>query len=269
MSSILAYPDRTLVASLSGGSWKSALPLANLRNMLLSKVARSNDALAASTIIQANLGAAYTVRVIALCAHNCSAAATIRVRGFSDSGYTTMVTGADSGTVTLWPAGFTAADVADAPKNWTFVFTSGKSARYWKAEITDTANSSGYIELGRFWLSDGFEPATGIKWSASLGYESRDVLEESIGGVAWGEKRISRRSLTAAFSNITPAEKRVILTLQKSRGTSGELYWITNGTAAAEDMLLEAFPATLKSINPLSYPYYNNNEMPIELQEIV
>jgi hypothetical protein len=66
---------------LSGGSWQSALPLANLQDRRLGKLARSADDALTSTIIKADLGLVRAVRVVALPKHNFSTAATWRVRG--------------------------------------------------------------------------------------------------------------------------------------------------------------------------------------------
>lgn len=270
MGAIISYPDHTLAATLSGGSWSTASPLLNLINPLLGSKARTTDDAAASSTILIDLGAtARAIRCVAALAHNISSAGTIRARGYSDSGYTTLVSGADTTAVTAWPSSFTAADVSDYPKNWIYCFTTAKTARYWKIEISDTSNPDSYIELGRLWLGEAFEPAVSVVYGASLGYESRDLLEESLGGIVWGEKRTPRRTTSISFPNISNTEKQRALIMQKTLGTTGELLWVMNSAAAATDMLLEAFPATVRAASPLSYPYYNNNEMPLELQEIV
>jgi hypothetical protein len=267
-NAIISYPDRTLAAGLSGGSWQPTAPLSNLQDPLLSHVARSADATAAASIILADLGVVYPIRALSLCAHNLSVAATIRVSGYSDSGYTALVT--DTGIVPAWPAGFTAQQVADYPKTWTFCFAVLQSARYWKWELVDAANPAGYIEVGRCWIGEApLEPETGVSYGMSLGYQSRDVLEESLGGVTWGEKRIPRRSLVAAFNVLTPAEKRAALIMQKVLTETDEALWITDSMAIAEDMLLEAFLCFIQKPSPLTYPYFNNNEMPISIIERV
>jgi hypothetical protein len=192
----------------------------------------------------------------------------IRVRGFSGASYTTMVSGADTGTINAWTAEAIAAGIANYPANWTYIFTSLKSAQYWQIELTDTANSAGYIELGRAWLGvANFEPEIGVSYGMGLGYESRDVIEGSLGGVPWGEKRTPRRYLTATFESLTAAEKRQALIQQKTLTTTDEALRITNGLATAEDMLLEAFPCFLKQLSPLNYPYFGNNDMGIEIVE--
>ena len=111
------------------------------------------------------------------------------------------------------------------PKHWTYVFSSSKTARYWLIEITDTANPAGYIELGRCWLGGAtFSPALGVSYGMELGFESLDVTDESLGGIIWGEKRASRRSLTASFGTLTAIEKRAALILQKVLSETGEAF---------------------------------------------
>lgn len=65
---------------LSGGSWLTALPLSNLQNRELAKVARSSNDDLTSTIIKADLGVARAVRVVAGVKHNLSSAAKVRGR---------------------------------------------------------------------------------------------------------------------------------------------------------------------------------------------
>jgi len=269
-NTLISYPDRTLAAQLSGGSWQVGAGLINLQNPLLSAVARSTSAAAASSIVQVDLGSALPIQAISLCGHNLTTAATVQARGYSNSTYTTLVAGADSGSVLAWPAGFTDQDVLDHPKNWTYCFSSSKTARYWKIEITDTANPDGYIELGRLWIGEGtFNPALGISYGLSLGYESRDVITESLGGVPWGEKRTPRRSLIATFNTLTAAEKRKALIMQKVLTETSEALFVTDLAADPEDMLLESFPCFLAKPSPLQYPYFSNTVLPIQVIERV
>lgn len=80
---IFGFPNHGDVATLSGGSWQGALPLANLQDRRSSRIARSVDALRASTQLDADLGSdGRAVRVAALpwCT-NLTRAALWRIRG--------------------------------------------------------------------------------------------------------------------------------------------------------------------------------------------
>ena len=270
MGALISYPDRTLAANLSGGAWQPTAPLSNLKDDILSHVARTTNALANSSIILIDLGSVLEIRVASLCKHNISLTGTVRVRGYSDNSYTDIMATVDTGVISAWPDGLTAQNVADYPHNWTYAFATPAAARYWKVEIIDTTNPAGYLELGRCWLGEAaFEPEVGISNGSSLGYESRDVIVESLGGAIYGDKRIPRRVQVATFSFLSPVEKRKALIMQKVLTTTDEAFWIENTDSIAEDMLLESFPCYFRKASPLTYPYLNNNEMPIEVVEKV
>jgi len=63
-------------AALSGGAWQAALPLANVKDTLISKVARSTNVNLASTQLLVDLGdTAPIYDTVALVNHNLSASA--------------------------------------------------------------------------------------------------------------------------------------------------------------------------------------------------
>ena len=269
MGAILSYPDRTLAASLSGGSWSSSYPLANLQNGQMGVKARTTNTISTSSIILVDIGAtARTIQCLAVLSHNISFSGTILARGYSDAGYTTLVTGANTGTQYAYPQTLTAEKAAQYPNHWIYALPAGVTARYWKIEIIDTGNGYGYIELGRVWIGEAtLAPVTTINKGFSLVYESREITGESLGGAIWGDGRPPRRVMPVTWGYLTPAEKRTAIIMQKTLGKTGELLYITDSGAAAADMILEAFPANIRTVSPLTYPFYHNNEMPVELAE--
>lgn len=242
------------------------MPLANLQVPLMKKVARSIDVLAGSTRFVVDLGEDRLIRVVALLNHNISRTGEIRVRGYADAGLSNLRY--DTGSMGAWPGAFTDYDVAAYPHHWIRAI-SETVARYWVVEIADAANPAGYVELGRCWLSAAFEPATPIVYGAALGYESADVVDEEVGDVDWVVIRASRRRAIITFPELTAEEKRAALITQKVLGKHGELMFVMDSDQDAYDMLLQAFPARVRSASPLSYPRYNAVEMPLELKEIV
>jgi len=77
----IAYPIRSDDATLSGGGWTTAFPLANLKDRLLSRVARSTNATLANTQLAADLGANRAARLISVHNHNLTLSARYRIRG--------------------------------------------------------------------------------------------------------------------------------------------------------------------------------------------
>lgn len=77
----LAWQNRVDEGTLSGGSWNASLPLTNLQNRQVQKVARSTNATVASTQFAINLGQAQAIGVVALVVHNISVSGYYRVSG--------------------------------------------------------------------------------------------------------------------------------------------------------------------------------------------
>lgn len=81
----LAWQNRADEGSLSGGSWLTSLPLTNLQNRQVQKVARSSNANASSTRFDIDLSAPRPVGVLALVVHNISATGKLRLLGASST----------------------------------------------------------------------------------------------------------------------------------------------------------------------------------------
>jgi len=77
---LLAYGNKATGATLSGGQWESALPLNNLKNGRLGKVARSSNQGPAATQFRFDLAANYVLRALALVNHNLTTGALWRAR---------------------------------------------------------------------------------------------------------------------------------------------------------------------------------------------
>lgn len=269
-NSLICYPDRTMetTATFSGGNWSASFPLTNLQNNLLSKLARSTDATAAYTQFVVTYAAIKDCQILALLNHNITYNGTIRVRGYSDAGLTTLVH--DYGTQNVWPLTMSVDEYAVYPNNWIFPCTLA-SARYWKVEIVDTTNAAGYIQFGRFWLGPvALNPQIGFPEGSQLGYESRTILNEALDGTPWFNRTaLPRRSFVGTLPRLTAEEKRTALIMQKTLDTSGEMIFVRNNADSAQDMLLQAFPCFARKVSPLRLAYLQNSEMPVEFVELV
>jgi hypothetical protein len=83
---IYSDANETYTPALSGGSWSSDLPLTNLQDRRLSKVARSASAALANTKFEVDLGVARSVGLFAIPKHNFDLNARVRIRGSSTAG---------------------------------------------------------------------------------------------------------------------------------------------------------------------------------------
>jgi hypothetical protein len=238
--------------TLTGGSWEAALPLTNLQDRRLARVARSADALAASTTFDINLGAARPVFCLALPTHNASTAATIRVRGSSVSGsYAGGDLVYDTTTLAVIASGMTAEDMNGINVGWTHVPSAAQTARYWRFEITDTGNADGYIELGRVVVAGGWQPTYNMNYGARLGLDTDTTRSLTDGGAAVYTSRPVRRTLTFAISDLGEDEALANgFDLQRLAGTAGQMM-VVYDPADTTHMYRRAFLATLQSLSPL------------------
>lgn len=208
--------------ALSGGSWSSSLPLTNLQDRRLHVVARSADALAASTQFDVDLGVARTIGCVAIPKHTMTSSGTVRVRGYSGAGHTTNVY--DSGTVTPFPSGLDAETAAGL--NIPFVvYPSSISARYWYVELTDTGNPDGYVDVSRLVIAGAFQPTVNISYEAELGLEDATTRVVSDGGAAQFRVRPIRRTLAGVLDEMPESEAFASWwRMQKQLGISGQVF---------------------------------------------
>lgn len=77
----LAWQNRADEGTLSGGTWLTSLPLTNMQNRQVQKVARSNGVTNAATQFAIDLGSARAIGVLGLVVHNMSVSAKVRITG--------------------------------------------------------------------------------------------------------------------------------------------------------------------------------------------
>lgn len=252
--------------TLSGGSWSVALPLTNLQDRRLQKVARSTNALAASTLFEVDLGVARAVRVLALPVHNLGFTATIRVRGGSVAGMGSGVLH-DSGTVNVYAAGLNAENTQGMNVGWTYALPSDVTARYWRFEIVDTGNPAGYIDIGRLIVAAGWQPTYNVAIGADVSLETGTVRTETDAFSAVFTERKQRRTARFSIKNLAESEAYgSAFDLQRIAGTSGQLHFVFN----PDDTTLmhrRSFLATLRRLTGVQYPYATLTEVPFELVE--
>jgi hypothetical protein len=274
--------NRSDAAALSGGSWLGGSPLTNLQQTLLSRVARSADVLATSTRIDIDYTVSTTiVRLVALARHNCTLDATYRITAGTTSGASNVY---DSGTLAVWPAIYdsldleweddnfwtgqaTTADIDGYPISLVHDCLANVQARYWRIQITDTANPAGYIDLARLWMGPIWQPTRNFSYGAQLAWESRSVSEYSLGGVLYNEPRTPARVYRFALSRLTDAEAYgQILDMQRRIGTAGELWVVPNADDTSRRFKRD-FLARIRKFDPITQGLARMQETSFEMEE--
>jgi hypothetical protein len=282
---LLGTLNRIDATTLTGGSWMGSLPLSNIKDRRLSRLARSTNALAASTMFDLDLGAPRSVGVIALVAHNLSVTATVRVLGDDASDFATPVY--DSGAVAVWPAGVipqslleweddnfwlgTVSQEALAGFKTPFIVlpASAQTLRYWRVSITDTSNPDGYVQIGRVYIGSAWQPDFDRSYGASLGYDDVSQVEESLSGEEFYDVRRKRRihRFELGWLSQTEALDRV-LDMQRLQGTTGEILIVPNVTDTTNRSKV-SFLGRLKSLDPVPQHLSQYWSSQFEIQEIL
>ncbi len=253
--------------ALSGGSWQAANPLTNLQDARLDVVARSSDALAASTQFDVDLGVARAIRVIALPYHTISSAGTIRIRGYAGAGHTSLVY--DSGTNNVWESGLTVENTAGMNIGYTIVPTADQTARYWLIEITDTGNAAGYVDVGRLILAAGWQPSVNLSIGAKLPLVTKTDMEDTDGGATTFTTRPVRRQTAFEIKYLQEAEALdSAYTMQRIAGASGQIMWVQSPTTTTQMHNL-AYLATLEELNGIEYPFSLYQSVAFRLREVL
>lgn len=256
MATVIGHSNQIDLATLSGGTWNAAYPLASLKTRYLAQKARTSNALAASSVIDLDLLSAQAIGVVALVAHNLTSAATVRIQGSSAASQTPVLY--DSTAQTIYTGG------PDYAKSFTPV-----SARYWRISIVDTANPAGYIALGRVFIGPAFAPAAGLAWGPGLAVESKTNVAEALGGMEFFDTRPNRRVWTGELAWLSDAEAWALWhPIQRAMDVYNEVYLIED-TADTAYRAQRNFLGRLRQLSPIQWPYVNQHACGVEIAELL
>lgn len=285
---ILAFPNyvdaTAYTVSFSGGSWEASLPLTNLRDERIVKVARSTNDTVSNTLFTCDLGVLRDVRVVAIPNHNMSRAALVKVTAATDSGFTNTVLNTgwvdvwrqvyEFGTLpfghpSFWTGKLTAEDAEGYTMPFVYVADAAVQARYWKVEVDDDANTDGYVELARLVLAPGYQPTRNMSYGAQIGWEDETEAQKSLGGARFYDRRGKRRVATFTLPFIEVDEGFAWpFEIARRQGVSRQIFFVFD---PADDTNLHrgAFLATIRELSPLEFTAFNLTSSAFALEEVI
>lgn len=278
----IGWPNRIDDATLSGGSWLSGLPLANLKDRALSHVARSTNAATASTVIDLDLGQPRSLRAFSLINHNLSQAGSWRIKLGSAAGGSDIYNGAYQA---AWFLSFDANMLEWESNNWwsgivddeytrhpyiaPIILPTWYSARYLRIEINDTANPDGYIQIGRVFTGGGISPTYGAAYGLQEGWDDLSVLDSTLSGSLVTDVRRRRRYAKFSLETIdNDSEAPLVHEMLRRVGSSGEVLYLPN-TANYQDCQRYGFVGRLRELSPIEYPYYRTRSIGLSIEELI
>lgn len=275
------------------GSWQAAFPLTNLQSPYLYKVARSTTASLANAKFRLDLGVTRFVNLFAFIRHNLqlpTAASTggkYRIQAGIDNTYAAFLY--DTGWLPAWPAQAYAPGSVPwgSPSSWTgrptqadvapyaskafyhYASAIAQGVRYIQIEFDDTTNPYTYIELGRLFIGQAWQPQVNLAYGNELGWVDSSPSEESHGGVEFFDVRPVRRTAAFSFEDLSVDQAlEIVFDMQSKLGRTGQLFWAFD-PADTYHVYRRCFLATLESLDRLRYPYFNANTAAVQLKEVL
>lgn len=283
-NTLICFPNRADQATLSGGTWETTLPRANLQTRTLGKVARTTSDATSATQFDIDLGTERFIRCLALVNHNVSLAGLIRVRGSAVSNFATTVY--DSGWHDLWPTVYPFGEVAWGEINWwdgkysdeelagytvtyTCILTTAAQARYWRVEIDDTTNAAGYIQIGRLFIGDGWQPAHNMSYGAGIGWDTGTEVQLARSGAEYFDRRTPHRVVRFALDWMSEDEGLSrAFELFRRAGIDQEVFYAFD-PGDTTHALRRQYLGRLRQLSQIEFPHYSTTTAGFEIKEVL
>jgi len=281
----LGWNNRTDSGTLSGGSWLASLPLTNLQNRQVQKVARSSNATTAATQFTIDLSQPRAIGVVALVVHNIIVSGKVRITASDTAGFT--VTPYNSGWLDVWPSGMVPQSLleweddnfwlgtlsANARAGYQSPFIhllpSSQNLRYWKVEIDDASNGDGYVQIGRLFMSSVWRPSGNYSYGAGLGYTDPTPIDTSLSGAEFFDVRSRYRVFNFELQYIETNEAYAYaLELQRLSGNSGEVLVVPDASDAANQPY-RAFVGRLLQMGEITQPQPTTFSARFQIKELL
>lgn len=283
-NAILAFGNRADESTLTGGSWLNTLPLENLQDSRIGRVARSSNVLAASSQFDIDLGGPRLIRVVAIANHNISLPGKYRIRLGVDPSFATS--DVDSGTQDVWPSVYPFGTVPWGSPSWwggrlsaeeveaytatlVYILTSTVLTRYIRVEIIDTDNADGHIDLGRLFIADGWQPTRNMTYGSGLGWLDRNEVQEALSGAEYvtvrRAARFARFNLPAMVENEGMGNA---FEIQRAMGTAGEVLFIWDPTDTTH-ALRRQFIGRIRTLSFIENPGPDRWSTSFEIKELL
>jgi len=282
-SVVVGYQNRIDEATLSNGSWQA--PLTNLQLRRLQAKARSTNATLANTKFDVQLVEGRVLGIAALCTHNMSVAAKVRVTLGTTLGASDVL---DSGWVDVWPALYSSLSLdwedpnywfgvlddearRDYPSNFIYVFPYKCNAQYIRFEIDDTTNPDGYVEIGRAFVGKAAKQSTNVAYGCTLGWKDDSRIGRNRLGSKTYEEVTKYRVASFAYDNADRTEVlESLFELQRISGTTKEVIFVGSDYEEDKGQLTRlAFLGTFSKLDAIQWASLNVHKTGFEIEESI
>ena len=222
-----------------------------------------------------------TASALCLVGHNLTGAATVRLRLYSDFAKTTEVydstalavgtalpwgTGGLQWGVTPWGASSTILD--GTPAYFSHWFADETTAVAFQIDIADATNTDGYLQIGRIYLGDYWEPSVNVTYGMGMQWREASKQHRTDGGSLRTEGYYPYRSYSASFDALTDTDREEWNEITRKLGT--RLDFLVSFAPEAGGKLERDYMAACKftSTPKVTAAAYGRYESPAEMEEI-
>lgn len=248
--------------NIGGGEWLPAAQAANVATWPLAENAQTADVAPASTVIDINHFVPRAAQALIICRHNLSATATVRwTRGTTLGGAEV----ADSGAVSAWR--FTPRSTgAGALYDVQVVMQASSSAQYDRIAITDTANPSSYVSIGRVMICPLIAPEYAASYGLRDGHTEASTVAKGKSGAAWPDEQDRLRTTSFALPALTLAEGDALHEMEQVEGTTREVAYLPYGDDPARRQRY-GFTGLLRELSGLEYPHWRRRSRAFQIDQ--
>jgi hypothetical protein len=282
MSNLLLAWDNAVLNSFNlyaDGWWTFDASAANLgiESLSMKWVTPGLSAAATRLTCGFNIPSPYSnqsVVLVALCNHNLSTSATVRVRA---SNYTDFVTDGplyDSGNLAAYPAAAVSAGAAVLPglrRNWILKLPSTVSAQYWRFEIIDGSNPDGVVTVGRIFAATRlWQPSINMLYGASIGWEDNSSAAVALNGAEWFTNVSGCRVAKFQLEPMPTTEMMAnVFELQRCAATGRREVIFQYDPADTTEAVRRSMLGRLRQLSALEEPYYSRLKAAFEIKELL
>lgn len=284
---LLLYRPKSDTAAFSGGSWQTGLPLTNLADPRLWRVARSVDADPANTKFMVSLTQEESFLALVLGPMNVTTAYEYRIRAYTDGTFSSIIAGSDTDWVN--PFGGTAGDALSLEweNQWFWlgiepfddeergiflihIYPELVTSSHWSFEIKDENNPDGYIEAGRLFMPSSLTPSINYSPDGNgLGFLDKSLRTDLLGGGEEVDRRLNPRVFRFAIPILPDDEVyREVYKYLRAAGFDGEVFVIPNPDDPADIMQNRAFLGRMTQMDPITQLAANYAGFGAEIKEI-
>ncbi len=228
---VIAEPSIGDAAVLRSVAGADALAVGNLQAQQPSKAWRTTAV--AGDAVEADLGTAAGINLVALLSTNAGSAATWRVRAAATQTDLTAAPGYDSGSLSVWPT--TGLETWDFVHGILWLATSVQTFRWWRVDVADLDNPDGYLQAGRLFLSKAWQPSRNRQRGLAIAFEDLSPRERARGGQIYPLALPRRRVLQFTLRFQSEAEMYAnAFELDRLRGRSGDVLVIPDPDKSAQ-----------------------------------